>query len=128
MNENALQRRQRTWDKQDKLERDAAISALMQHRHGRRYIYWLLEISRAMGSQPFANHALQTAFNCGEMNIGLQIMAHLQEVDAAGFLTMMREMGDERAERTRISDDIQRDAAATDYAYDERPTGEPATD
>jgi hypothetical protein len=93
-------KRARDYEKQDQLERDAAISALLEHRHGRRYIWWLLELSNAMGTgEIFTSNALSTAFNCGEQNVGKQVLAHLLEVAPDGFLEMMRENADERANR-----------------------------
>lgn len=91
--------RQREWERQDKQERDDAVKALLQHKQGRKYLYWLLSVGKAIGHNAFTGNALSTSFNCGEQNVGQQIMAHIIEVDAKGFLTTLQEQEDERADR-----------------------------
>lgn len=93
------EKRARSFAKKEKLELDAAVAGLLQHPHGRRYLYFLLEISGAIGVNPFTGDSLTTAFKCGEQNVGQQIMAHIIEVNGDGFLTMLREREAERKEQ-----------------------------
>jgi hypothetical protein len=95
----ALTRRQREWLKTDKRELDDAVKAMILHRATRRYLYWLLDIGKAIGQNAFTSEALTTAFQCGEQNIGNQVMAHLIEVVPDGFLELLKEMRDERTRR-----------------------------
>lgn len=86
------------WQKEDEAAIDTAIEALLQHTHGRKTLWWLLRIGR-VGTQPFANNALQTAFGCGELNVGQQVLDRITAVSPEGYLAMMKEMADERTSR-----------------------------
>lgn len=93
-----LNRKQLDRERKAKHELDAAVSSLLQHPHGRRYLFWLLDIGKAVGANPFTGHALSTSFSCGEQNVGQQIMAHILEVSPDGFLLMLKEREDEKRE------------------------------
>lgn len=84
-------RRARNLSKKDKLDLDSAVAHLLSTGAGRRYVYWLLEITKAIGVNPFSVEPAITAFHCGEQNIGQQVMAHVIEVDADKFLLMLKE-------------------------------------
>lgn len=88
--------RQVRHSKTHKEYRDAALKALLQHRHGREYIWWLLELSM-IGDNAFASNALYTSFNCGQQNVGQQILAHMLEVDPTGYVELLKERNDEQA-------------------------------
>jgi hypothetical protein len=103
MNDKAILRKQEQWKKQDKQALDNCVHALLQHQEGRAYLYWLLEIGRAIGQNPFTGNALTTSFECGQQNVGQQIMAHILEVAPDGFLKMLKEKQDERNRRTAES-------------------------
>ena len=60
------------WADNDEAEVDEAIRALFQHQSTRRLLWWLLQIGR-FGTQPFARNALDTAFACGELNVGQKL-------------------------------------------------------
>lgn len=92
------------WKKEDEAAIDAAITALLQHTHGRKTLWWLLRIGR-VGTQPFSNNALQTAFGCGELNVGQQVLDRITTVSPEGYLEMMKEMADERARRDSALND-----------------------
>ncbi len=89
-----IDKRQRTYERQKKADIDAVVSALLTHREGRKYLWWLLEIGR-IGQQPFTSNALTTSFNCGELNVGQQILSRIIEVNPAGYVQMQKEMQDE---------------------------------
>lgn len=95
----AALRRQREWEKFDQGELDDAVRAMFEHHATRRYLWWLLAISNAIGNNAFTSNALTTAFACGEQNIGQQVLAHMLEVAPDGFLTLMKENADERKRR-----------------------------
>lgn len=58
---------------------------------GRKMLWWLLAISRAIGVNPFAADPYRTAFQCGEQNVGQQVLARITEVSPEGFLAMQKE-------------------------------------
>lgn len=84
--------------KEDELAITSAIEALLKHTHGRKLLWWLLEIGK-VGGQPFTPNALATAFGCGELNVGQQILSRIISVSPEGYLTMMKEQADERRNR-----------------------------
>lgn len=87
-------RKARDLSKLEKGEIDEAVKALLQHRHGRRYLWWLLEISQ-INVNPFTGNALTTSFECGQMNVGQRIQAHIIEVAPEGYLNMLKERKEE---------------------------------
>ncbi len=107
-----------TWAENDEAEVDEAIRAMFQHRSTRRMLWWLLQIGK-FGTQPFARNALDTAFGCGELNVGQQLADRIIKVDPAGFVNLMKENADERSSRdTALGNarDTDRDNAAGGYA------------
>ena len=95
MNPETLKRR---WQEEDEQAISAAIDALTKHEHGRKLLWWLLQIGR-VGEQPFNGNALQTSFACGELNVGQRILDRVTFVSPEGYLTMMKESADERNRR-----------------------------
>lgn len=69
---------------------DAFIAAASQSREGLRFLWWLLEIGK-FATQPFSGNALTTSFSCGELNVGMQVFARIQEVDPEIYLKMVKE-------------------------------------
>ena len=95
MNKEKLKRR---WQKEDELKIDSAVSQAISSTEGRKLLWWLLEIGR-IGLQPYANNALNTAFNCGELNVGQRILDRIISVSPEGYVSMMKENESERRER-----------------------------
>lgn len=93
-----VRKRAEDYAKQDATMRADAVRLLLKHPFGRRYLYWLLDIGKAIGQNPYTGNAEGTIFNCGEQNVGQQIMAHLLAVSPEGFLGMMQERAEERME------------------------------
>ena len=92
------------WKQEDETAINTAVEALFKHAHGRKVLWWLLQIGR-VGQQPFANNALQTAFACGELNVGQQVLDRITSVSPEGYVDMMKEMADERGRRdTELAD------------------------
>jgi hypothetical protein len=75
-------------------EREAAmndfIQGAMRVPQGRVFFYELLAMCK-IGVNPFTTHALTTAFNCGERNIGDQIQARLTVLSPNLYLQMLKE-------------------------------------
>ena len=91
----AFQRRLKSYSRNTAAEIDAAIGECLATHKGRALLWWLLEIGR-VGTQPFAGIEGKTAFNCGELNVGNQVLARITEVGPDGYLTMMKEKQNER--------------------------------
>jgi hypothetical protein len=105
----------RQWEREDRELIDSAVSALLQHESGKKFLWWLLEIGR-VGGQPFAANSLHTAFNCGELNVGQRVLDRIISVSPEGYVSMMKE--NEIGRRTR--DDAlatARDAARDSGSY-----------
>lgn len=86
--------------KRERLAMDDGLRSLVSSYEGRRYIWWLLEVSRALGHNAFAETPERTAFNCGQQNVGQQILHHLIEVAPDAYLTLLKEEYDERYSNT----------------------------
>lgn len=95
MNPNTIKKR---WEREDQAAIDAAFTELLSTYEGRKMLWWLLQVGR-FGTQPFTGHALTTAFDCGQLNIGQQIFERITLVSPEGFIQLMKEQADERARR-----------------------------
>lgn len=119
MNERRLNRLQHKWLSHDREQVDKALSSLLVTSEGRKYLWWLLEIGR-VGQQPFTANALTMSFNCGELNVGQQVLDRIIQVDPAGYVRMMQEQADERRDRDNQlaagSDASGRDDPASDLS------------
>lgn len=73
------------------------IQAAMQRPDGRAWFYDLLVGSHCFRNPFSPTDDRHTSFNCGEMNMGLQILADLNTHCTRDYLTMMEE---NRGERT----------------------------
>lgn len=85
-----------------KYERDQFMIAALGTPEGRSYFYWLLEICH-IGHQPYNGNALDTAFRCGELNVGQLVQSHLISVSPDSFLKMLKEKEEERKANERLS-------------------------
>jgi hypothetical protein len=95
---------------------NAALGALLQHQHGKKLLWWLLRIGK-IGMQPFAGNALNTSFNCGELNVGQQVLDRITSVSPEGYLNMMKEMADERTRRDSALADARTNSGAESDTY-----------
>jgi hypothetical protein len=77
-------------DKLHEAQIDKAINALSETVEGRRFLWWLLKTGK-VGTQPFASNALNTSFNCGELNVGNTILARIASVNPAVYVRMQQE-------------------------------------
>lgn len=103
--EKKWQRKLRDKDKTRQLIRDQFIKAALGTREGRDYFWWLLEVS-GLNHNPHTSNALNTAFNCGQMNVGQQLLAHIMTVAPEGYFNMLKEREKEKndvdAERAEL--------------------------
>ena len=113
MNERKELRKERQRQKLEKESIDKVTSALLRSPDGRKFLWWLLDIGR-YGQIPFTGNALTGAFQCGELNVGQQVLAQLTETDPEGFLILLKERSDERY------NDKQRDDGNGDDESDDR--------
>jgi len=87
--------------REDQTRRDNGLKYLLKTPDGRRFLWLHLQDCRCF-SQPFAENALTTAFNCGEKNAGQRLLDHLTAIDPDAFLVMMKENQD--AQRARSAE------------------------
>jgi hypothetical protein len=95
-----IEKMKRRWQREDEDRINSAVSAAISSREGRKFLWWLLEIGR-VGTQPFTTNALNTAFGCGELNVGQRILDRIVSNFPEGYLTMMKENNDEVNERNQ---------------------------
>ena len=85
-----IARKQRSLTRARELRIDDAIKQNSQSRAGREFLWWLLQVGK-VGSQPFTANALNTAFQCGELNVGNAILQRLITVNPAIYVQMQQE-------------------------------------
>lgn len=100
-----LLKKQGAYSRLDRLAQEDGLKALVATYKGRKYFWWLLSMTGAVGQNPFGADPVQTAFNCGMQNAGQKILANLLEVAPEAYLLMMKESNDERSNRNAGSED-----------------------
>lgn len=106
-------RKTKDWHKADEQAIERAVLANLASEDGRNFLWWLLEIGR-INMQPFDRDPSITAFNCGELNVGNQILARVVETSPEGYLAMQKERANARSSR-----DTQLSAASDEPIPDE---------
>lgn len=94
----AIDNLKKRWLTEDEGKINAAIVALLPLEQGKKLLWWLLQIG-GVGHQPFAGNSLTTAFNCGVLDVGQQILARIVEISPEGYINMVKENANERARR-----------------------------
>ena len=89
------------WLREDEANINSAVNKAVEDAQGRKFLWWLLQIGQ-IGGQPYAGNALNTAFNCGELNVGQKILDRIISVSPEGYLMMMKENESERKERDAL--------------------------
>lgn len=87
-------RQQKKFEELERADVDRALGDLFKTPHGRRALWWLLQIGK-VGTQPFQLDPHATAFQCGELNVGQQLLARLVEVNPIGYAEMQMERQNE---------------------------------
>ena len=77
-------------DKSKDVRAKEGLHALMRDPNGRAWLYRVLLMCDPFRS-PFSTDPIVMAKNCGEANIGLQIIADMQEVSPELYLQTMKE-------------------------------------
>lgn len=90
-----------------------AVSALLEAKVGRDFLWWLLEIGK-VGLQPFAIDPVVMSFQCGELNVGQQILDRIVSVNAEGYLRMLKEKQDDATRREQLARDADDASAASE--------------
>ncbi len=85
----------RQWQDEDKTEIDFVYSEILNTVQGRKFFFDLLKISK-VGQQPFTPNALAMSFNCGELNVGNQILARIVSVNPQAWIQMQKEQNETR--------------------------------
>jgi hypothetical protein len=78
-----------------KQSRLAAVRQLLSVREGRELIWHLFQIT-GLHTTPFNLDSNVTAFKCGELNIGNQILALVIEANPEGYITLMKDQANDR--------------------------------
>lgn len=100
-------------------EIDAAINEAFKTHAGRNLLWWLLEIGQ-INTQPFRGDEGRTAFACGELNVGNQILARTVAINPDGYLTMLKE---KQSERHALRNDSAGSNSGEPGAYDDDSAG-----
>lgn len=113
----AQAREQQRFAEYDEAQINRAMLELLETEQGQKFLWWLLQIGQ-YGMQPFAADPLKTAFNCGELNIGNQVMLRICEVNPTGFAQLQENRKQENERRSehlsRVSASTIGDSAGTD--------------
>jgi len=118
MNDRAEQRRVAKWEREDREARTRALRDLLSTRDGRKLVLYWLDICGTIGQNPFTGNALSTSFNCGQQNIGHQLLEQVLATSPDAFLMMLKEQEDERSYRNSASAGA---SAGADAYYDAEP-------
>lgn len=73
------------------------LSRLVETSEGREFLWWLLQIGK-WATQPHSANALNTAFACGELNVGQQIVDRLLRENPAVLVQMLKDHHDARTD------------------------------
>ena len=107
----------------DEAEISQEIQGLLSRPSGQKFLWWLLQIGKVY-QQPYQQDSDYTIFQCGELNVGNQMLARFIETNAVGYAEMQlaRKLEDERRNdyATRI--------ASGDDLYGTSAEPEPGTD
>ena len=87
-----VQKRIKTVKQKEAINREA-LRGIMSAEGGRSWVYSLLIRCHPFAT-PFNSDALLMSHNCGEANIGLQVVAELHDVSPELYLLMMKENQD----------------------------------
>lgn len=83
-------RQARQWSKVAEQRRHAMLNAIMELPDGRAWMYDLLEFC-GVRKNPFSSNALFMAYGCGELNVGLWVLADLMAACPDKYLLMVSE-------------------------------------
>lgn len=93
---------QARWAALDDADIDETIRVLLQLAKGQKFLWWLLQVGK-VGMQPFTGDRNTTDFQCGELNVGQQILARYIDVNPLGYAEMQMERKREDERRDDLS-------------------------
>ena len=117
-------RRRRHREAVSAIERRDFVRAAITTKQGRSYLFWLMELGQ-IGRNPYTNNALNTAFQCGELNVSQQVLAHLIEVSPEGYLQILKEKELERLDDERRGNTTDPNSDADTDSDADSSTGQP---
>ena len=79
--------------KTKEVARTEGLRQIMGSEYGRAWLFALIDLC-GPGQNPFSSDAIRMAFNCGELNIGNQLIAQCNAVSPELYLLMMKENTD----------------------------------
>jgi len=89
----------------DAAQIDETLRYLLADEGGQRLLWWLLEIGKSIGVQPYTANSDYTIFQCGEMNVGMQILARITDAHPVGFAEMqIKRKNEDEWRNTRASE------------------------
>jgi hypothetical protein len=97
-------KKERARQRATQYQRDTAVNNLYKTTEGRAYLWWILELSQAIGINPFSHDTHTTAFQCGQMNVGQQLMSHMINTNPDAFAELMKEQTYVRPNRSSHGD------------------------
>lgn len=100
---------------QRRLEDEGVIASIMRTTSGRRWFHDKLEAC-CVGATAWNPDPYATAFNCGQQNVGLRLLAELMAAVPNEYIQMMKE--NSNAPGTDALPDASTEPLDTDYAND----------
>lgn len=111
---NAVARKLSKLAQTEENNRRYAVRELCKTDWGRDFLWYLLRIGR-VGLQPFAGENVhQTNFNCGEFNVGQQVLALIIEAEPSGYLRILEDQLNADRERNSILASGEQDVPGAD--------------
>ena len=84
-------RRQHRIQKNDAARIEEAVHALIHSIDGRRFLWWLLDLTHVLNNAFDAESDRLTTFRLGEQNVGLQLLELIEKVDADAWVKLRQE-------------------------------------
>ena len=69
---------------------DSDLAWILADAQGRRFLYRILGIAGIYRNPFDSDHSIMAA-NCGQMNVGLQLLSEIQRINPEGYLLMLKE-------------------------------------
>lgn len=82
-----------TYDRARELRRESGFKKMLGDPEMREALWWLLQVSH-VNQQPFGTDPYQTAFACGELNVGNRLLARIIETEPTAYITMQLEQAE----------------------------------
>lgn len=77
------------------VEQDEVVCTILRTPAGRKWLHDKLQMC-SVGGTPWVHDPYATAFNCGQQNVGFQLLADIMSASPDLYVTMMKENTDGR--------------------------------